>query len=145
MKKVLWRIVLQHRRKRISFATLLFCASVFSSTIILQNCNTPLSASMQDNLEKAFQTLGLAHNVTEGGGYQDQTGGFYTGGRVFARSKVNNADLLSLQLPHYRAGCGGLISLWAALAISMPNNLSHSFGILEVMRVDMPLIWPWQP
>lgn len=108
MKKVLWRIVLQHRRKRISFATLLFCASVFSSTIILQNCNTPLSASMQDNLEKAFQTLGLAHNVTEGGGYQDQTGGFYTGGRVFARSKVNNADLLSLQLPHYRAGCGGI-------------------------------------
>lgn len=69
---------------------------------------SPLSATMQDNLEKAFQTLGLAHNVTTGGGYQDQTGGFYTGGRVFARSKVNNAELLSLQLPHYRAGCGGI-------------------------------------
>ncbi len=108
MKKVLRGIVLQCRRRRISFATLLFCASIFWSTIILPNFNTPLSASMQDNLEKAFKTLGLAHNVTEGGGYQDQTGGFYTGGRVFARSKVNNADLISLQLPHYRAGCGGI-------------------------------------
>ncbi|MBL8676866.1 MAG: conjugal transfer protein TraH [Alphaproteobacteria bacterium] len=70
--------------------------------------STPLQASMQDNLDKAFQVLGMAHNVTEGGGYQDQTGGFYTGGRVFARSRVNNADLFSLQLPHYRAGCGGI-------------------------------------
>lgn len=69
---------------------------------------TPLFASMQDNLEKAFQTLGLAHNVTEAGGYQDQRGGFYTGGRVFARGRVNNAELLSLQMPHYRAGCGGI-------------------------------------
>ncbi len=93
MKKVFQRTVLH---------------SIFWSTVILQNGNTPLSASMQDNLEKAFQTLGMASNVTEGGGYQDQSGGFYTGGRVFARSKVNNADLLSLQMPHYRAGCGGI-------------------------------------
>ncbi len=63
---------------------------------------------MQENLEQAFQTLGMGHNVTTSGGYQDQTGGFYTGGSVFARSKVNNADLFSLQMPHYRAGCGGI-------------------------------------
>ncbi len=50
----------------------------------------------------------MANNVTAGGGYQDQTGGFYTGGSVFARSKVNNADLFSLQMPHYRSGCGGI-------------------------------------
>ncbi len=95
--------VLQYFRKRILSTTLLFCISAS-----LQCSNTPLSASMQDNLEKAFQTLGMANNVTKGGGYQDQTGGFYTGGHVFARSKVNNADLYSLQLPHYRAGCGGI-------------------------------------
>lgn len=63
---------------------------------------------MQDNLDKAFATLGMNHNVTEGGGYQDQTGGFYTGGNVFARSKVNDASLFSIQMPHYRAGCGGI-------------------------------------
>ncbi len=69
---------------------------------------SPLSANMQQNLESAFKTLGMANNVTAGGGYQDQTGGFYTGGSVFARSKVNNADLLSIQMPDYRAGCGGI-------------------------------------
>ena len=76
--------------------------------LYLLTLSSPLFASMQDNLDKAFQVLGMAHNVTEGGSYQDQTGGFYTGGRVFARSRVNNADLFSLQLPHYRAGCGGI-------------------------------------
>jgi len=69
---------------------------------------TDSQADMQKNLEKAFGALGMSNNVTEAGGYQDQTGGFYTGGSVFARSKVNNADLFSLQMPHYRAGCGGI-------------------------------------
>lgn len=81
------------------------CSCLF---LVLFLLNTPLSASMQDNLEKAFRTLGMANNVTEGGGYQDQTGGFYTGGHVFARSRVNTADLYTLQPPHYRAGCGGI-------------------------------------
>lgn len=67
-----------------------------------------LSAGMEDNLEKAFGALGMSNNLTTAGGYQDQTGGFYTGGSVFARSKVNNAELFSLQMPHYRAGCGGI-------------------------------------
>lgn len=78
--------------------------------------SSPLSAGMQDNLEKAFKALGMANNITEGGGYQDQTGGFYTGGRVFARSRVNNVDLLSLQLPHYRAGCGGIDIFFGGLS-----------------------------
>ena len=66
------------------------------------------SAGMQDNLEKAFGALGMSNNVTTAGGYQDQTGGFYTGGSVFGRGRVNNVELLSLQMPHYRAGCGGI-------------------------------------
>jgi conjugative transfer pilus assembly protein TraH len=70
--------------------------------------SAPLKAGMQDNLEKAFGALGMANNVTNAGGYQDQTGGFYTGGSVFGRSKVNNAELFSLQMPHYRSGCGGI-------------------------------------
>src|SRR5436189_5955751 len=65
-------------------------------------------AGMQDNLEKAFGVLGMSNNMTTAGGYQDQTGGFYTGGSVFSRSKVNNAELFSLQMPHYRHGSGGI-------------------------------------
>jgi len=69
---------------------------------------SPLAASMKENLEKAFKSLGMAHNITTPGGYQDQTGGFYTGGSVFARGKVNNAELFSIQMPDYRSGCGGI-------------------------------------
>lgn len=78
--------------------------------LVLWSCllNSSLQASMEANLEKAFQSLGMANNVTSSGGYQDQTGGYYTGGNVFARSRVNNPDLFTLQLPHYRAGCGGI-------------------------------------
>src|SRR3990167_3242328 len=85
-----------------------FCLK--SSLVLLFAALTlkPSQASMQDNLERAFQSLGMASNITKEGGYQDQLGGFYTGGSVFARSKVNNPDLFTLQLPHYRAGCGGI-------------------------------------
>ena len=63
---------------------------------------------MQQNLEKAFSVLGMADNITKGGAYQDQSGGYYTGGSIFARSKANNAEIFSLQMPHARAGCGGI-------------------------------------
>jgi conjugative transfer pilus assembly protein TraH len=76
--------------------------------ICLLLLSSSLKAGMQDNLEKAFGALGMSNNVTNGGGYQDQTGGFYTGGSVFARGRVNNSELFSLQMPHYRAGCGGI-------------------------------------
>lgn len=79
----------------------LICVFLFTSSLH--------ALGMKENLEKAFSALGMSNNLTEAGGYQDQTGGFYTGGSVFARSKVNgSADLLSLQYPHYRAGCGGI-------------------------------------
>src|SRR3990167_2858952 len=60
-------------------------------------------------LENAFQTLGTSTNVTgPGSSYNDQVGGFYTAGSVFSRNKVVNANLMSLQMPHYRSGCGGI-------------------------------------
>lgn len=71
-------------------------------------CGSTLSAGMQESLERAFQTLGMAQNVTGPSSYQDQTGGFYSGGNIFARSQVHQANLLSLQMPHYRSGCGGI-------------------------------------
>ncbi len=85
-----------------------FLKTFLSLILYFSLMNRSLQAGMEANLEKAFQSLGMANNVTSSGGYQDQTGGYYTGGNVFARSKVNNPDLFTLQLPHYRAGCGGI-------------------------------------
>ena len=79
--------------------------------IVIGLLGTPLSslqAGMQQNLEKAFNSLGMSGNFTTAGGYQDQTGGFYTGGSLISRGKVNTVDLFSLQVPSYKAGCGGI-------------------------------------
>jgi hypothetical protein len=44
---------------------------------------------MQANLEKAFGVLGMA-NITPGGAFQDQSGGFYTGGSILQPSHVHS-------------------------------------------------------
>lgn len=70
---------------------------------------SPIHAGMQESLESAFRALGTSNAITgPGASYQDQASGFYTGGSVFARSKVHTSTLMSLQMPHYRAGCGGI-------------------------------------
>lgn len=58
-----------------------------------------------------FKGAGLASNVTRPGVYQDQTAGFYSGGSIVARNSVRNAQLATVQMPGFRAGCGG-IDLW---------------------------------
>jgi conjugative transfer pilus assembly protein TraH len=60
------------------------------------------------DLEHFFNGLGMTSNVTEAGAYKGQQGGFYTGGSIFARQSVRNLQLLTAELPSYRAGCGGI-------------------------------------
>lgn len=82
---------------------------VFALFFLVSLMTFPSFAGMEESLEGAFRALGTANNVTgPGGSYQDQSGGFYTGGSVFTRNKVHNANLMSLQMPHYRSGCGGI-------------------------------------
>lgn len=63
------------------------------------------------DLMQFFKKAGLASNVTTPGSYQDQTAGFYTGGSLVTRNSVRNAQITTVQMPGYRAGCGG-IDLW---------------------------------
>jgi conjugative transfer pilus assembly protein TraH len=65
-------------------------------------------SDVNKDLGSFFQKLGANTNATEGKAYQDQTAGYYTGGSLFARNTVHNADLANIRLPGYRAGCGGI-------------------------------------
>jgi len=58
-----------------------------------------------------FKSAWLASNVTRPGAYQDQTAGFYSGGSIVTRNSVRNAQVATVQMPGFRAGCGG-IDLW---------------------------------
>lgn len=68
----------------------------------------PLCAGVGSDLARFFGKLGGAANVTNPGATHDQTGGYYTGGNLFARGSVHTSQLASVQLPGYRAGCGGI-------------------------------------
>jgi conjugative transfer pilus assembly protein TraH len=72
----------------------------------------PVQADISSDLMAFFMRAGMASNVTSGGAYKDQTAGYYTGGSMSVRNQVRSAQVATLQMPGYRAGCGG-IDLWA--------------------------------
>jgi conjugative transfer pilus assembly protein TraH len=88
----------------------------------------PLFASIEGDLRKFFDQVGMQSNVNSPGAYQDQTAGYYTGGSLVSRSSVHNAQLATLQMPGYRAGCGG-IDAWT-------GGFSHirAEGLLRMLQ-----------
>lgn len=59
-------------------------------------------------MQQFWRDMGGIDNATPGGAYNGQSAGYYSAGNLFARTKVKNTNLGSLQLPSYRAGCGGI-------------------------------------
>ncbi len=80
------------------------------------------------DLMKFFNSAGMESNVTSPGAHKDQTAGYYSGGGVTARTGARNAQLATVQMPGFRAGCGG-IDLWM-------GGFSHisSGAIVEMLR-----------
>jgi conjugative transfer pilus assembly protein TraH len=70
-----------------------------------------LAKGIGEDLMSFFKKAGLSSNVTTPGSYRDQTAGFYTGGSIVARNGARNAQIATIQMPGFRAGCGG-IDLW---------------------------------
>ena len=64
--------------------------------------------SIGDDLKHFFEQAGMKSNINSPGAYQDQTAGFYTGGSLTTRNTVKSAQLATMQMPGYRAGCGGI-------------------------------------
>lgn len=65
-------------------------------------------AGMKEDLNKFFNANGNAANVSEGGAFKDQSGGYYTGGSLIARTPVENYNMFSLQTPSLKSGCGSI-------------------------------------
>ena len=115
--------------------------------MLLAVCDSA-GAGVQSDLGTFFNSMGLASNVTPAGGYQGQSAGYYTGGSLFARAPVRNYNLLSIQMPKARAGCGG-IDLFAGgfsfvnsdqLVAMMKNIGSNAVGF--AFRVGLSTISP---
>ena len=99
---------------------------------------TTARADLASDMEAFFDSAGLFTNVTGAGAYQGQSAGYYTGGSLYARAPVRNMNLLTVQAPALRAGCGG-IDLFAGgfgfvnseeLIAFMENLGANALGLL---------------
>lgn len=104
-----------------------------------------------EDLMVFFKNAGMASNVTTPGSYQDQTAGFYTGGSLVTRNAVRNAQLATVQMPGFRAGCGG-IDLWmggfshikSEQLVEMLRNIGSaagSYAFMLAMQTVSPQIY----
>lgn len=65
-------------------------------------------ASVSQDLDNFFNGMGYASNVTNPAAFESQAAGFFGGGSLYARNQVRQYQLVQLDLPSYRAGCGGI-------------------------------------
>lgn len=68
----------------------------------------PAHADISSDLNSFFDGLGMVSNTTAPHAYQGQQAGYYTGGSLYARNTVRNVQLVQVDLPNFRSGCGGI-------------------------------------
>ena len=83
---------------------LLFAQGLMVATLTNAYGNSGISK----DLNTFFDNLGYDKNVTQPSSYQSQAAGYYSGGSIVLRNRVNNIQLMQLDLPDVRAGCGGI-------------------------------------
>jgi conjugative transfer pilus assembly protein TraH len=65
-------------------------------------------AGVSDDMENLFESLGGGSNITSSGAYKSQSGGYYTGGSIYARIPTKSYNFANFQPPSINAGCGGI-------------------------------------
>ncbi len=68
----------------------------------------PLKANLNEKLNNFFDKAGASVNVSSGEIYQGQKAGYMTGGGVVVRGRVIDTKPLTVSLPKFDAGCGGI-------------------------------------
>lgn len=90
---------------------------LFIGLMIMTKCSF---ADVNSDLNHFFDGLGMATNTTAPHAYHGQQAGYYSGGSLYARSTVRNVQLVQVDLPSFRSGCGG-IDMFAG-GFSFVNN-----------------------
>ncbi|WP_237761224.1 conjugal transfer protein TraH, partial [Legionella cherrii] len=77
-------------------------------TLCLLSFFSTAQANVSTDLDNFFNGMGYASNVTSPAAFETQAAGFFGGGSLYARNQVRQYQLVQLDLPSYRAGCGGI-------------------------------------
>ncbi len=108
-------------------------------------------ASIEGDLKRFFDSTGMSNNVNAPNVYQDQAAGYYTGGSIVTRNTIKSAQLASIQMPGFRAGCGG-IDAWmggfshikSAELVNMLRNVGSSaasYGFMLAVQTVSPQVY----
>lgn len=76
--------------------------------ILLLAVKSAAHAGIQEDLNSFFTGINLASNVTSPAAFESQAAGFFGAGSLYARGAVRQYQLVQLDLPFARAGCGGI-------------------------------------
>lgn len=111
-------------RKIASLLIVLFlfaCSSVF--------------ASVESDLDAFFDRLGFATDTQDQKAYQAQQAGFYSGGRLFGCNSGRGVQLVHMDLPSFKSGCGNIDLFYGGVSfikadqlVAMMKNILNSAG-----------------
>ncbi len=83
-----------------------FVIKLFIASAIVAITLIPITQAAE--LDTMFDEIGAYGNITGPAVYRGQTMNMYTGGSVFMRTPVRNYQMVSMEAPYMRTGCGGI-------------------------------------
>lgn len=90
---------------------LLTCRDLVAGVCAASLASAPLLAhagNLNAEIDQMFNDLGTIGNYTQPGAFQGQTYGTYVGGSIYYRAPNKTYQLLAIDWPTSRAGCGGI-------------------------------------
>ena len=76
--------------------------------LVFLGISSVVAGTMSTQLQRYFNSMGGGANPTAASTYKNQAAGYYNGGSFYGRIPVQTAQLATVQMPGYRAGCGGI-------------------------------------
>ncbi|MEL7542023.1 MAG: conjugal transfer protein TraH, partial [Pseudomonadota bacterium] len=127
-------------------------SQIFASMVLgaLALAPSQAAADVNSEMNDFWADLGVAGNVTGPSSFQGQRAGYYTLGNVYLRTPQESLQPVTIQMPGYRAGCGG-IDMYAggfsfvnsaqlvAFMKSVANNAA-SFAFQVALETISPVI-----
>lgn len=80
-------------------------------SLVLSLCfvSSNVSANvLSGKLKEYFERSGGSSNATKPSSYKNQAAGYYSGGSFYGRIPVEQVQPMSIQMPGFRMGCGGI-------------------------------------
>ena len=79
-----------------------------ANLVVMPLATSPARADVAGAMDGYFNDMGAAANVSGPSAFQGQSAGYYSAGNIWTRFPQKNLTLGNLQLPHAKAGCGGI-------------------------------------